>query len=200
MQQFLIGPMCVTKEDFEQKLNSCGLKFGYIKRLYEKWKDGDLTYFRIILEGSPFVIVTDDENSYPEIQEDSEKEIEPYSLEWLENLFYQSTIVGPLSYESLMPQLQMYIRVKKAEQNDEKIKQNKCPYCNEEMLDNEIGGEPIPEFGKGYAIEHGDIKAFIAKENGKYYLMHNFTPDDGYYLKMEINNCPMCGRKLEELR
>lgn len=42
MQKFLIGPMCVTKEDFEQQLNSCGLKFGYIKRLYEKWKDGDL--------------------------------------------------------------------------------------------------------------------------------------------------------------
>lgn len=81
------------------------------------------------------------------------------------------------------------------EMNEE---QNNCPYCDEQLLADEIGADPIPESGKGYAIEHGDIKAFVAKENGKYYLMHNFTPDDGYFLKMEIHNCPMCGRKLEE--
>lgn len=76
--------------------------------------------------------------------------------------------------------------------------QNNCPYCDEQLLAYEIGADSIPESGKGYAIEHGDIKAFIAKKNGKYYLMHIFTPDDGYFLKMEIHNCPMCGRKLEE--
>ena len=179
MQQFLIGPMCVTKEDFEQKLNSCGLKFGYIKRLYEKWKDGDLTYFRIILEGSPFVIVTDDENSYPEIQEDSEKEIEPYSLEWLENLFYQSTIVGQLSYESLMPQLQMYIRVKKAEQNDETIKQNKCPYCHpykEHLIEGDNGFCCVTKDAELIAFNHADEAGAV---------------------KIKIKLCPMCGRKLE---
>lgn len=78
--------------------------------------------------------------------------------------------------------------------------QNNCPYCDEQLLTYEIGADSIPESGKGYAIEHGDIKAFIAKENGKYYLMHIFTPDDGYFLKMEIHNCPMCGRKQEKLR
>jgi hypothetical protein len=77
--------------------------------------------------------------------------------------------------------------------------ENNCPYCDEQLLADKIA-DPIPESGKGYAIEHGDIKAFITKENGKYYLMHIFTPDDGYYLKMEIHNCPMCGRKLEKLR
>lgn len=179
MQEFLIGPMCVTKEDFEQQLNSCGLKFGYIKRLYEKWKDGDLTYFRIILEGSPFVIVTDDENSYPEIYEDSEKEIEQYSLEWLENLFYQSTIVGPLSYESLMPQLQMYIRVKKAEQIDETIKQKKCPYCHPYK-------EHLIEGDNGFCCVTKDAE-LIAFNNA----------DEAGAVKIKIKLCPMCGRKLE---
>ena len=125
MEIFTIGPMCVTKEDFKKELEKNGLKYGYIARLYEKWNDGDLTYFRIIIEGSPFTIVTDDERSYPELEEDTEKDIEPCSLEWLENLFYQSTIVGPISYESLLPQLQTYVRVKKAEQIDEIAKQTK---------------------------------------------------------------------------
>ena len=71
-----------------------------------------------------------------------------------------------------------------------------CEHCDEQLLANEIGADSIPESGKGYAIEHGDIKAFIARENGKYYLIHRFTPDDGYYLKMKISYCPMCGRKL----
>lgn len=65
------------------------------------------------------------------------------------------------------------------------------------MLEYEYSGESIPEFGKGYEIEHGDIKAFIEKKDGKYYLSHYFTPDDGYFMKMEIKFCPKCGRKLE---
>lgn len=185
MQNFMIGPMCVTKEDFEQQLKENGLKFGYIKRLYEKWKDGDLTYFRIILEGSQFVIVTDDENSYPEIQEDSEKEIEPYSLEWLENLFYQSTIVGPLSYESLMPQLQMYISVKKAEQIDEKIKQNKCPYC-----------QGVTARG-GFDSDDYKYVTFFDRDENKFTFGKSHP--DGYTPlgKFKINYCPFCRRKLE---
>ena len=179
MQKFLIGPMCVTKEDFKQQLKENGLKFGYIKRLYEKWKDDDLTYFRIIIEGSPFVIVTDDENSYPEIQEETGKKIEEYSLEWLENLFYQSTIVGPLSYESLMPQLQMYIRVKKAEQIDETIKQGKCPYCHPYK-------EHLIEGDNGFCCVTKDAE-LIAFNNA----------DEAGAVKIKIKLCPMCGRKLE---
>lgn len=77
-------------------------------------------------------------------------------------------------------------------------KQETCPFCDEEMLEYECGGESIPEFGKGYAIEHGDIKAFIEKKAGKYYLSHNFTPNSSdFFLKMEIKFCPICGRKLE---
>lgn len=179
MQKFSIGTMCVTKEDFEQQLNSCSLKFGYIKRLYEKWKDGNLTYFRIILEGRPFVIVTDDENSYPEIQEETGKKIEEYSLEWLENLFYQSTIVGPISYESLMPQLKMYIRVKKAEQIDEKIKQKKCPYCH--------GKE---ELDAGF-----HANAVIGKDESGNPSICVETLEQTFYIPIKL--CPMCGRKLE---
>ena len=186
MQKFLIGPMIVTKEDFEQQLKKNGLKFGYIKRLYEKWKDDDLTYFRVIIEGCPFVICTDDENSYPEIEEETEKEIEPYSLEWLENKFYQSTIVGPLSYESLMPQLQMYIRVKKAERNDETIKQNKCPYC-----------QGVTARCGSYSDDYKYVTFFERDENK---FCFGLAHPDGFSAlgKFKINYCPFCGRKLEE--
>lgn len=180
MTSFMIGPMCVTEDDFKQQLKENGLKFGYIKRLYEKWKDGDLTYFRIILEGVPFVIVTDDENSYPEIQEETGKKIEEYSLEWLEDLFYQSTIVGPISYESLMPQLQMYIRVKKAEQNDETIKQKKCPYCH--------GKE---ELDAGF-----HANAVIGKDKSGNPSICVETLEQTFYIPIKL--CPKCGRKLEE--
>ena len=173
MTSFMIGPMCVTEDDFKHQLKKNGLKFGYIKRLYEKWKDNDLTYFRVIIEGCPFVICTDDENSYPEIEEETGKKIEEYSLEWLENLFYQSTIVGPISYESLMPQLQMYIRVKKAEQNDKTIKQKKCPYCHEETK--QVCG--FEKFGDEF---------YIAR-----------IMPDGNMKKEKAKFCPKCSRKLE---
>jgi hypothetical protein len=42
--------------------------------------------------------------------------------------------------------------------------ENNCPYCDEQLLTYEIGADSIPESGKGYAIEHGDIKAFITKK------------------------------------
>jgi hypothetical protein len=179
MQQFMIGPMCVTKDDFEQQLKKNGFKFGYIKRLYEKWKDDGLTFFRVIIEGCPFVIVTDEENSYPEIQEETGKKIEPYSLEWLENLFYQSTIVGPISYESLLPQLRDYIRVKKAEQIDETAKQNKCPYCHGK-LGLEAGFHANASLGKN--------------ESGKPAICVE-TLEQTFYIP--IKRCPMCARKLE---
>ena len=183
MQKFLIGPMCVTKEDFEQQLNSCGLKFGYIKRLYEKWKDGDLTYFRIIIEGSPFMIVTDDESSYPEIQEETGKKIKPYSLEWLEYLSYDSNIIGPSFYESLMRHLQMYIRVKKAEKNDEKKKQNKCPYCHFE-----VDGE-----GKVIDDDRDSTDRFnLCKDQDGTFRIECYADHSS-----KIKFCPMCGRKLE---
>lgn len=67
--------------------------------------------------------------------------------------------------------------------------QNNCPYCDEQLLADKIA-DPIPESGKGYAIEHGDIKAFIAKKNGKYYLLHIFTPDDGYFSKNGNSQLP----------
>ena len=174
MQQFMIGPMCVTKEEFEQQLNSCGLKFGYIKRLYEKWKDGDLIYFRIIFEGRPFVIVTDDENSYPELQEETGKKIEPYSFEWIENLVYYAKLAGPLSYETLLSKIQLYIRVKKAEQIDETIKQNKCQYCHE-------GPKQVCGFEK-----FGD-EFYIAR-----------IMPDGSMKKEKAKFCPKCGRNLKE--
>lgn len=198
MQKFLIGPMCVTKEDFKQQLKKNGLKFGYIKRLYEKWKDDDLTYFRVIIEDCPFVIVTDDEKSYPEISEEIGKKVEPYSFEWLVELEDRANLCGPPFYGVLLNGLQMYIRAQMAERRELDEEQKNCPYCDEQLLAYEIGADEIPESGKGYAIEHGDIKSFIAKENGKYYLRHNFTPNSSdFFLKMEIKFCPICGRKLE---
>ena len=181
MQKFMIGPMCVTEDDFEQQLKKNGLKFGYIKRLYEKWKDGDLTYFRIILEGCPFVIVTDDENSYPEIQEQTGKkiEIEPYSLEWLENLIYDSNIIGPSFYESLLRHLQTYYNVKKAEQRDKTKEQKNCPYCH----------------GKAELDAGFHANASIGKdESGKPAICIE-TLEQTFFIQIKV--CPMCGRKLE---
>ena len=44
-----------------------------------------------------------------------------------------------------------------------------------------------------------DAITYTKAENGKYYLMHNFTPNSSdFFLKMEIKFCPKCGRKLEE--
>ena len=183
MQKFLIGPMCVTKEDFEKQLNSCGLKFGYIKRLYEKWKDGDLTYFRIILEGSPFVIVTDDENSYPEIQEETGKKVEPYSFEWLVDTVYNAELAGPVSYEVLLRQLQRYIQFQKARQNDERKEQENCPYCHPPYKGIGGGDEVYEKDGEGIFVKDGKIVAL----------------SDCGCIKFneEIKLCPKCGRNLE---
>lgn len=179
MTEFLIGPMCVTEDDFKQQLKENGLKFGYIKRLYEKWKDGDLTYFRIIIEGCPFVIVTDDENSYPEIQEETGKKIEEYSLEWLNELIYNTKLAGPISYEALLSELEMYLRVNKAKQCDETRKQNKCPYCHgKEKLD--AGFHANAVIGKD---EIGNPSICVE------------TLEQTFYIPIKL--CPFCGRKLE---
>ena len=103
----------------------------------------------------------------------------PYSLEWLEDLFHQSTIVGPLSYESLMSQLQMYIRVKKAEQNDEKIKQNKCPYCHGKK-----------ELDAGF-----HANAVIGKDESGNPSICVETLEQTFYIPIKL--CPICRRKLE---
>ena len=185
MQEFLIGQMCVTKEDFEQQLKENGLKFGYIKRLYEKWKDGDLTYYRIILEGSPFVIVTDDENNYPEIQEETGKKIEEGSLEWLDELIYNTKLAGPISSEALLSELEMYLRVNKAKQCDETRKQEECPYCH----DFDGHGPDLFKCDSDY-------------ETASIYLEDNtitFDNSDGSRMSgsFKINCCPICRRKLE---
>lgn len=184
MERFTIGPMCVTKEDFEKQLNSCGLKFGYIKRLYEKWKDGDLTYFRIILEDCPFVIVTDDENSYPEIQEETGKKIEPYSFEWLVDTVYNAELAGPVSYEVLLRQLQRYIQFQKTRQNDEKKEQENCPYCHN------IDGHGTDFF----ECNNKNADARIELDENAI----SFDNSDGQYTNgmFRINCCPICRRKL----
>jgi hypothetical protein len=177
--------MCVTKEDFKQQLKENGLKFGYIKRLYEKWKDDDLTYFRVILEGCPFVICTDDENSYPEIEEETGKKIEAYSLEWLGELIYNTKLAGPISSEALLSELEMYFRVNKAKQCDETRKQEKCPYCHD------FDGHGPELFKCNYDRADASIEL---KDK-----VISFDNSDGAFTfgEFKINYCPMCGRKLE---
>lgn len=92
-----------------------GLKFGYIKNLYEKWIENGLTFYRIIIEGTPYIVVTDNENSYPEISENTGKNVKPYSFEWLIELEERARLCGPSFYEILLRELQMYIRVQNAE-------------------------------------------------------------------------------------
>lgn len=183
MLKFMIGPMCVTEDDFKQQLKENGLKFGYIKRLYEKWKDDDLTYFRVIIEGCPFVIFTDDENSYPEIEEETEKKIEEYSLEWLNELIYNTKLAGPISSEALLSELEMYLRVNKAKQCDETRKQEECPYCHAPYKAIGVSDEIYEDDGEGIFVKDGKLIALS---------------ECGYIrFEQEINYCPICRRKLE---
>lgn len=185
MERFMIGPMCVTKDDFKKELEKNGLKYGYIARLYEKFKQDDMTVFRILIGGIPYTVLTDNESNYPEIQEETEKkiEIEPYSLEWLENLIYDSDIIGPSFYESLLRHLQTYIRVKKADKNDETKEQENCPYCHPPYKGIGGGDEVYEKDGEGIFVKDGKIVALA---------------DCGWIkFNEEIKLCPKCGRKLE---
>ena len=67
MQMFRIGSMRVTKEEFKHQLKKLGLKFGYVKNLYEKWAKNGLTFYRIVIEDTPYIVITDEENCFPEI-------------------------------------------------------------------------------------------------------------------------------------
>ena len=117
--------MCVAKDDFKKELEKNGLKYGYIKRLYEKFKQDNMIVFRILIDGIPYTVVTDNESSYPEIQEETGKKVEPYSFEWLVDTVYNAELAGPVSYEVLLRQLQRYIQFQKARQNDEKKRTGK---------------------------------------------------------------------------
>lgn len=183
MERFTIGPMCVTKDDFKKELEKNGLKYGYIASLYEKFKQDDMTVFRILIGGIPYTVVTDNESNYPEIQEETGKkiEIEPYSLEWLENLIYDSNIIGPSFYESLLRHLQTYYNVKKAEQRDKTKEQKNCQYCH----------------GKAELDAGFHANASIGKdESGKTAICIE-TLEQTFFIQIKV--CPMCGRKLEAL-
>ena len=188
MQLFQINAMNVSRNDFKRELEKNGLKYGYIPRLYEKFKQGKMTCFRLVIEGYQFVVLTDDESSYPEIQEETGKkiEIEPYSLEWLGNLVYDANVIGPSFYESLMRHLQMYIRVKKAEKNDERKEQENCPYCHPPYKGIGGGDEVYEKDGEGVFVKDGKIVALA---------------DCGWIkFNEEIKLCPKCGRKLEAFK
>ena len=124
MQLFQIGPMNVSREEFKAELNKNGFPYGYIPNVYEKFKQENLTVFRILIEGCPFVVATDDEKSYPEVSEETGKKIEPYSFEWLVNVVEDARLAGPMSYETLLAQLQMYIRVKSRRSGRRKHERN----------------------------------------------------------------------------
>ena len=186
MQLFQINAMNVSREKFKLELEKNGIKYGYIPRLYEKFKQGKMTCFRLVIEDHQFVVVTDDESSYPEIQEETGKKIEKYSLEWLDELIYNTKLAGPISSEALLSELEMYLRVNKAKQCDETRKQEKCPYCH----DFDGHGPDLFECNSDY-------------ETASIYLEDNtitFDNSDGSRMSgaFKIKLCPMCGRNLEE--
>ena len=74
-----------------------------------------------------------------------------------------------------------------------------CNYCralDKESRENGDAPDLIEITGKGYDVEHGDIICYIEQEGNDFYLRHQFTPSDGYYIKTKIKYCPECGRKL----
>lgn len=184
MERFTIGPMCVTKDDFKKELEKNGLKYGYIASLYEKFKQDDMTVFRILIGGIPYTVFTDNESSYPEIQEETGKKVEPYSFEWLVDTVHNAELAGPVFYEVLLRQLQRYIQFQKARQNDERKEQENCPYCHPPYKGIGGGDEVYEKDGEGIFVKDGEIVAL----------------SDCGYIKFneEIKLCPKCGRKLEE--
>ncbi len=176
MQMFRIGPMRVTREEFKHQLKKLGLKFGYVKNLYEKWTENGLTFYRIVIEDTPYIVITDEENCFPEISGTSKK-IEPYSFEWLVELEERARLCGPSFYEVLLRELQTYIRIQKAGKSE------KCEYCET------TGSKAIrSSFNSDYGFRiDGDEMSFVLCERDGCRVLGDF----------EINCCPMCGRKLE---
>lgn len=187
MQLFQIGPMNVSREEFKAELKKNGFPYGYIPNVYEKFKQENLTFFRILIEGCPFVVATDDEKSYPEVSEETGKKIEPYSFEWLVDLEERARLCGPTFHDVLMSELQRYIRVQMAERRELDEEQKNCPYCH-----NEKGSD-----GKKSLLDN-DIIWAIAKidlENKEIYFDN--SGGENIPVSFKINYCPKCGKKLE---
>lgn len=183
MQLFQIGAMNVSREEFKAELKKNGFPYGYIPNVYEKFKQEKLTFFRILIEGCPFVVATDDEKSYPEVSEETGKKIEPYSFEWLVDLEERARLCGPIFHDVLMSELQMYIRVQMAERRELDEEQKNCPYCHVQKGITPNGEESYDEEAEGIFLIGNEIRA---------------QADCGWIVfNGKINYCPMCGRKLE---
>ena len=183
MQLFQIGPMNVSREEFKAELKKNGFPYGYIPNVYEKFKQENLTVFRILIEGCPFVVVTDDEKSFPEVSEESGKKIEPYSFEWLVDLEEIARLCGPIFHDVLMSELQRYIRVQMAERRELDEEQKNCPYCHGQKGLSPDDDESYDKEAEGIFLIGNEIRA---------------QADCGWIVfKGKINYCPMCRRKLE---
>lgn len=183
MQLFQIGPLNVSREKFKEELKKNGFPYGYIPNVYEKFKQENLTVFRILIEGCPFVVATDDEKSYPEVSEESGKKIEPYSFEWLVDLEERARMCGPTFHDVLLKELQMYIRVRMAERRELAQNQENCPYCHGQKGISPGGDEAYDKEAEGIFLIGNEIRA---------------QADCGWIVfKGKINYCPICGRKLE---
>ena len=56
MQKYKVNAMTVSRKEFEQELEKVGLKFGYIPRLYEKFKQGEITVFSTLQKKYTFFV------------------------------------------------------------------------------------------------------------------------------------------------
>ena len=186
MQLFQIGPMNVSREEFKAELKKNGFPYGYIPNVYEKFKQENLTVFRILIEGCPFVVATDDEKSYPEVSEETGKKIEPYSFEWLVDLEERARLCGPTFHDVLMSELQRYIRVQMEERRELDEEQKNCPYCHN------LDGHG-PDL---FECDNKNADASIELDEN----VISFDNSDGHYTygTFKINFCPICRRKLEE--
>lgn len=178
--------MNVSREEFKAELKKNGFPYGYIPNVYEKFKQEHLTFFRILIEGCPFVVATDDEKSYPEVSEETGKKIEPYSFEWLVDLEERARLCGPTFHDVLMRELQRYIRVQMAERRELDEEQKNCPYCHVEKGHN---------FPRLFECNVREADASIDLDENKI----TFDNSDGHFMygEFKINYCPICRRKLE---
>lgn len=110
MIKFQIGPTCITKEEFASNLNYEGLEFGYIPDVYDKWEQDGITYYRTLLDGVVFLVMTDDESLFPEVIKTEDK-TELYSFRWLEEFVHTARISGPAFYETFIQEMERYVAI-----------------------------------------------------------------------------------------
>lgn len=81
-----------------------------------------------------------------------------------------------------------------------------CKYCEKEKFENKYANElfkslPLKDDYTDKSLnpyKEGNPVQYIRKNKAKYKLITELANEDGDVLNIDINYCPMCGRRLGE--